>query len=54
MILFGVNFNAYFLILQKKWRQAFSSSEVLCYLGIIGIAIAVITFNIRSLYSGLG
>ena len=48
MILFGVNFNAYFLILQKKWRQAFSSSEVLC------IAIAVITFNIRSLYSGLG
>lgn len=54
MILFGVNFNAYFLILQKKWRQAFSNSEVLCYLGIIGIAIAVITFNIRSLYSGLG
>ena len=27
---------------------------MLCYLGIIGIAIAVITFNIRSLYSGLG
>ena len=54
MILFGVNFNAYFLILQKKWRQAFSNSEVLCYLGIIAISIALITFNIRSLYSGIG
>lgn len=54
MILFGVNFNAYFLILQKRWRQVFSNSEVLCYLGIIGISIAVITFNIRTLYSGIG
>ncbi len=31
MILFGVNFTAYYLILRKKFRQAFSMEEVRCY-----------------------
>lgn len=32
MILFGINFNAYFLILIRKFRQAWESEEVRAYL----------------------
>ncbi|MDO5547093.1 MAG: TrkH family potassium uptake protein [Eubacteriales bacterium] len=54
MILFGINFNFYFLLLQKKWKQAFTNTEVLCYLGIIAVSIVVISANIRSLYGSTG
>ena len=50
MILFGVNFNVYFLFLAKKPKQAFRSEEVRDYLGIILITIVIITFNIRHIY----
>lgn len=51
MILFGVNFNIYFLILGKKIKKAFKNEEVRCYLAIIFLATIVIAFNIRSDYS---
>lgn len=54
MILFGVNFNIYFLLLHKKWKQAFTNTEIICYLAIIAASIAVISFNIRSLYASTG
>ena len=54
MIAFGVNFSAYYLILTKKFRQAFSIEEVRGYLGIIAVAIAIIAFNTRHLFSGIG
>lgn len=54
MILFGVNFNFYFFLLTKKFRQAFSTEEVRYYIGIIAIAIAVITFNVRHMFGGIG
>lgn len=50
MILFGVNFNVYFLFLAKKPKQAFRSEEVRDYLGIILLTIVIITFNIRHIY----
>ena len=53
MILFGVNFNAYFFILIRKFRQAFGSEEVRSYLLIIAVSIAIITVNIMPMYSGL-
>ena len=46
MILFGVNFNAYYLILFKKWKQALRIEEVRCYLIVIGTAITIIMINI--------
>lgn len=52
MILFGINFNAYYLLLIRKFRQAFSMEEVRCYLGIIAVSILVIAFNIQDMYSG--
>jgi len=54
MILFGVNFNAYFLLLLRRFRRAASSEEVRAYFGIILAAVAVITVNIRSLYGTFG
>lgn len=54
MILFGINFNAYFLILCKKFRQGFFMTEVRCYLGIIAAAILMISWDIRHLFPTIG
>ena len=50
MILFGVNFNTYFLLVKKKPKQALMSEEVLTYLGIIAISVLVITFNVMPMF----
>lgn len=50
MILFGINFNFYFLLLMRKPKKAMKNEEVRCYLAIIAITISIITFNIRDLY----
>ena len=54
MILFGVNFNAYFLLLMRRFRRAAASEEVRAYFFIIAVAIGIITCNIYSMYNGLG
>ena len=50
MILFGVNFNLYFLILLKRFRPALRSEELHWYLGIIAFAVITIAANINSIY----
>ena len=50
MILFGVNFNAYFFIITKKFAQAFKMEEVRYYFGIIGVATLIITCNIYHIF----
>ncbi len=54
MILFGVNFNAYFLLLMRRFRRAAASEEVRGYFIMIFVAIAIITANIHSMYNGIG
>lgn len=54
MILFGVNFNAYFLIINRRFRDAFKNTEVLTYFGIILTAIIIITLNIKSSFESIG
>jgi len=53
MILFGINFNVYFFLLTKKFAQAFKSEEVRYYLGIIAVAIVIITFNVRHMFGSV-
>ena len=53
MILFGINFNAYYLILFKRIRDAFSMEEVKAYLLIIAGAIALITINTLHLFNNV-
>ena len=54
MILFGINFNIYYLLLVGRVRDALCSEEVRCFLGIIAVATLVITANIFSLTLSLG
>lgn len=54
MVLFGINFNCYFLILCKKFKDAFKSEEVWTYLAIMISAIVVITFNVRDMFANFG
>ncbi len=50
MILFGVNFNVYFLLLARQFKSALRSEELRWYLGIITVAIGLICLNVSSLY----
>ena len=53
MILFGVNFNIYYLILVKKFKDVIKSSELWCYISIIFVSTTVITLNNMELYKRL-
>lgn len=53
MILFGVNFNVYYLLLRKKWKMAFRPAEVRAYFGIILLSILLITANISGMYASV-
>ncbi len=48
MLLFGINFNVYYLILLGRVRDALRSEEVRCYLCIVAAATIAITLNIWS------
>ena len=56
MLLFGINFNSYYLILKKKVKEALNT-EVIVFLGIVFTAITIITIDVlanRSLVSPTG
>lgn len=50
MVLFGINFNFYFLLLRKKFRTAFHIEEVLTYLTIIAISVLLITLSVHGMF----
>lgn len=54
MIMFGVNFSCYFLLFTGNIKNVFRNQELRVYLSIIFAAVAVITVNVRSLFSSLG
>lgn len=53
MMLFGVNFTIYYLLLKHKWREALRSTELRVYLGIIAFAVITITINLTPTLSEL-
>lgn len=54
MILFGVNFNAYYLLLLRKWKQVRKMEEVWDYFLIIAGAIAIIMIDIYHITESFG
>ncbi len=50
MVLFGINFNMYYLLLIKKLKTFFTSEELWSYLGIVIASVSVITANILTVY----
>ena len=53
MILFGVNFSCYYLLLLGQFRSVFRDEELKTYLGIILGSILLISLDIRDLYGSL-
>lgn len=53
MILFGINFNLFYLALLKKFERIFKSEELRAYIAIILISTILITFNIRHMYPSI-
>lgn len=50
MILFGVNFNLYYLLLIRRFKSVIRSTELWVYLGIIAASITIIVIDIHSIY----
>lgn len=53
MMLFGINFSCYYLLLLKQFKAVFKDSELRLYLCIALSSIILITINIRTLYGSL-
>ena len=53
MLIFGVNFNLYYLLLLKKIKSVFKSSELWVYVSIVAVSVILICFNIAPLYETL-
>lgn len=53
MLLFGVNFSVYYLLLLKNFKAAFLDEEIRLYFGVVLSAGLLIAWNIRGLYGTL-
>jgi len=53
ILMFGVNFNAYFFIIRKKIGEVFKMSELKGYFGVVAFSIITITINIRGMFPSL-
>ncbi len=53
MLLFGVNFNVYYLITIKRFKDAYHCEEVRAYLGIVAVSIILIMINTFSMFPTL-
>lgn len=53
MILFGVNFSLYYLLLAKNFKQVFKSEELRIYIITIFVSMVIVTINILPLYSSV-
>lgn len=54
MLLFGINFNMYFLILMRDIRSVFKNEELRIYLGIVAGATILISTNLMSAGESIG
>lgn len=50
MLLFGVNFNLYFLLLLRKFGVVIKNQELRCYAAVVVLSTAAIAVNITSVY----
>ena len=53
MLLFGVNFTCYYLLLLRQFKSVFKDEELRMYLGIIFGSIALIVWNLKGYYATL-
>ncbi len=53
MLIFGVNFNLYYLLLVKKFKTVFKSDELWIYVIIVVGAVSLITYNVFNTLKGM-
>lgn len=53
MLLFGVNFSCYYLLMLRQFRTVFKDEELRTYFGIVLGSIVLITLNLRGFYPTL-
>ncbi|MBR1970400.1 MAG: TrkH family potassium uptake protein [Clostridia bacterium] len=53
MMIFGIDFSVYYLLLLRKFSDAFRSEEVKAYLGIVATSTLLITINIFSIFGSI-
>lgn len=53
MLLFGINFNLYYLVIIKRFRAAIKSTELWFYFTIVAVASLIIGINIYHIYGNI-
>ncbi len=46
MLIFGINFNLYYMVIIKQWKQALKSEELRWYLGIVAGSVIIIALSL--------
>ncbi len=54
MLIFGINFNIYYLLLVKKWKSVFKSGELWFYLGMVAVSTLLVCINVYPLFDSVG
>ena len=54
MVLSGINYNLYFLLLMRKFKNALKMEEVRLYLITFFVSVALVALNVYKLYSSFG
>ena len=54
MLLFGINFSCFYLLILRQFRAVFKDEELRLYLGVVAVSILLITVNIAGLYDTVG
>lgn len=54
MLLFGVNFSCYYLLLMRNFKNVFHDEELRMYLGVVLGSVVLIAWNLRGFYGSLG
>lgn len=52
MLIFSINFESYFLLIRRKWRDAMTT-EVITFLAIVVAAVGLIAFDLRNTYGSV-
>jgi len=51
MLLFGVNFSCYYLLLLKNFKSVFKDEELRLYFGIVAGSVLLVAWNVRGMYA---
>ena len=54
MLLFGINFSCYYLLLLRHFKSVFKDQELRLYIASVLVSIGMITWNLRGFYGSVG